>query len=477
MSERFIQSQYLIQQITEQFFNNNGNGIRVKGDITDSDDEINVVNKPDISDTESDLEETEEEETYHFLETNESELNYIFDLCDDETDILREYTIHICGYKMVQTETLPFLQYILNKGGGELKFPSLKFKCATNIIIDENEELPPKHIYFQNECSKFILQYASPLSEKGVAQMYKGFVKDEKNENVLYVFFDLSDFSIDTTKNSEYRLCIIDEIVNKHKSDLLVINSSVYNIFYQISSVMTIKDKWGKRITIPFLLYSCEYTEEGYKNTYKSDSSKEEDDIISIIDDRINDPNYGSIYLFSTRPLKINEDKINDMRRNVVFCIDSLYILQNKRDPLQESDFRLGNIIPLAVKYVKNKITGDKIDETKDEETPEPETKDEETPEPETNDEETPEQETKDEETPEPETKDEETPEQETKDEETPEQETKDEETKDEDDDIMLNEMDEITDKVFSSIYFHEMVNETRESFWGIKSNIQFTSL
>ena len=422
MSERFIQSQYLIQQITEQFFNNNGNGIRVKGEITDSDDEINVVNKLDISDTESDLEETEEEETYHFLETNESDLNYIFDLCDDETDILREYTIHICGYKMIQTETLPFLQYILNKAGDELKFPSLKFKCATNIIIDENEELPPKHIYFQNECSKFILQYASPLSEKGVAQMYKGFVKDDKNENTLYVFFDLNDFSIDTTDNSEYRVCIIDEIVNKHKSGLLVINPSVYNIFYQISSVMTIKDKWGKRITIPFLLYSCEYTEEGYKNTYKSDSSKEEDDIISIIDDRINDPNYGSIYLFSTRPLKMNEDKINDMRRNVVFCIEPLYILQNKRDPLQDSDFRLGNIIPLAVKYVKNKITGDKIDETKVEETPE-------------------------------------------------------QETKDEDDDIMLNEMDEITDKVFSSIYFHEIVNETRESFWGIKSNIQFTSL
>ena len=74
MSERFIQSQYLIQQITDQFFNNNnGDGIRVKGDITDSDDEINVVNKLDISDTESDLEETEEEETYHFLETNESD--------------------------------------------------------------------------------------------------------------------------------------------------------------------------------------------------------------------------------------------------------------------------------------------------------------------------------------------------------------------------------------------------------------------
>ena len=462
MSERFIQSQYLIQQITDQFFNNNGDGIRVKGYITDSDDEMNVVNKFESSDTESDLEEKEEEETYHFLETNDSNLNYIFDLCDDETDILREYTIHICGYKMIQTETLPFLQYILNKAGDELKFPSLKFKCATNIIIDENEELPPKHIYFQNECSKFILQYASPLSEKGVAQMYKGFVKDDKNENTLYVFFDLNDFSIDTTDNSEYRVCIIDEIVNKHKSGLLVINPSVYNIFYQISSVMTIKDKWGKRITIPFLLYSCEYTEEGYKNTYKSDSSKEEDDIISIIDDRINDPNYGSIYLFSTRPLKMNEDKINDMRRNVVFCIEPLYILQNKRDPLQDSDFRLGNIIPLAVKYVKNKITGDKIDETKVEETPEQETKDEETPE----------QETKDEETPEQETKDEETPEQETKDEETPEP-----ETKDEDDDIMLNEMDEITDKVFSSIYFHEIVNETRESFWGIKSNIQFTSL
>jgi len=467
MSERFIQSQYLIQQITDQFFNNNGNGIRVKGYITDSDDEMNVVNKFESSDTESDLEETEEEETYHFLETTESDLNYIFDLCDDETDILREYTIHICGYKMIQTETLPFLQYILNKTGDELKFPSLKFKCATNIIIDENEELPPKHIYFQNECSKFILQYASPLSETGVAQMYKGFVKDDKNENTLYVFFDLNDFSIDTTDNSEYRVCIIDEIVNKHKSGSLVINPSVYNIFYQMSDVMTIKDKWGKRITIPFLLYSCEYTEEGYKNTYKSDSSKEEDDIISIIDDRINDPNYGSIYLFSTRPLKMNEDKIDDMQRNVVFCIDPLYILQNKRDTLREEDFRLSNIIPLTIKYVKGKIQGeetkDEGEETKDEGE---ETKDEGE---ETKDEG---EETKDEGE---ETKDEG---EETKDEG---EETKDEgeETKDEgdDDDIMLDEMDEITDKVFSSIYFHEMVNETRESFWGIKSNIQFTSL
>jgi len=453
MSERFIQSQYLIQQITDQFFNNNGDGIRVKGDISDSDDEMNVVNKLS-ADAESDLEETEEDETYHFLETNESNLNYIFDLCDDETDILREYTIHICGYKMVQTETLPFLQYILNKSGGELKFPSLKFKCATNIIIDENEELPPKHIYFQNECSKFILQYASPLSEKGVAQMYKGFVKDEKNENTLYVFFDLNDFSIDTTDSSEYRLCIIDEIVNKHKSGLLVINPSVYNIFYQISDVMTIKDKWGKRIAIPFLLYSCEYTEEGYKNTYKLDNSKKEDDIISIIDDRVNDPNYGSIYLFSTRPLKINEDKIDEMQRNVVFCIKPLYILQNKRSAVQDDDFRLGQIIPITIKYVKDKLARNEIenlnaDETKDN------IEDKYTNEDENEDvnENVNENENED--------KDEE----------------EDEETKDEGDDIMLDEMDEITDKIFSSIYFHDTVNETRESFWGIKSNIQFTSL
>ena len=454
MSERFIQSQYLIQQITDQFFNNNGDGIRVKGDISDSDDEMNVVNKLS-ADAESDLEETEEDETYHFLETNESNINYIFDLCDDETDILREYTIHICGYKMVQTETLPFLQYILNKSGGELKFPSLKFKCATNIIIDENEELPPKHIYFQNECSKFILQYASPLSEKGVAQMYKGFVKDEKDENTLYVFFDLNDFSIDTTDSSEYRLCIIDEIVNKHKSGLLVINPSVYNIFYQISDVMTIKDKWGKRIAIPFLLYSCEYTEEGYKNTYKLDNSKNEDDIISIIDDRVNDPNYGSIYLFSTRPLKINEDKIDDMQRNVVFCIDPLYILQNKRSAVQEDDFRLGEIIPITIKYVKYKLARNEIenlnvDETKDNIEDKDKNADEDA--------------------------DEDADAEDAEEEEDAEDED-DVEEEDAGDDIMLDEMDEITDKIFSSIYFHDTVNETRESFWGIKSNIQFTSL
>ena len=42
---------------------------------------------------------------------------------------------------------------------------------------------------------------------------------------------------------------------------------------------------------------------------------------------------------------------------------------------------------------------------------------------------------------------------------------------------ILVEQMDNITQHAFSSIYFQEMVNDQKHTFWGIKSSSQFTSL
>ena len=450
MSEQFIRSQYLSQQITDQFFRNKIGSIRMK----DSVDEDNDSDSNDSQDNqESDLEKLDEEDeedkddennTYHFLETNQSNLNYTFDLCDDEPDILREYTVYMCGYKMIHTYTLPYLQYVLDKEGGTLKFPSMQFKCATNIQVEEDVEESPKHVYFQNECSKFIFQYASPSGDESVKKMYRGYVKSSKDENILYAFFDLTEFSLDTTPSSRYQMCIIDEIVNKHMRNSIMIDSSVYSIFYQRPEVMTIKNKWGKRITIPFLLYSCEYTDGVYINTYNADDTT---DTISILDDRTNDPYFGSVYVFSTRPLKSDDSNMEKIKRNVVFCINPIYILQNTRQSTSSGDgFRLSSIIPSSVEYVKNRLlSSDKSDGLDGK----------------------------------PDSEDKSEPSEEDEEEEDEDEEKEDDSVQDE----MLgvkehsNQMKAVLDKEFSSIYFHTNIGDSRQSFWGIKSSIQFTSL
>ena len=42
---------------------------------------------------------------------------------------------------------------------------------------------------------------------------------------------------------------------------------------------------------------------------------------------------------------------------------------------------------------------------------------------------------------------------------------------------ILVEQTDNITQHAFSSIYFQEMVNDQKHTFWGIKSSTQFTPL
>ena len=424
MSESFIQSQYLFHQITKQFFKDTPSSIRDLSksdkDIVDEESSDQESEQPDIDldDSDYDDEDSYNDDDYddvYFLETNESGLNYEFTICDDEPDILKEYTICICGYKIMNTYNLPFLQYVLNKQEEVLKFPEFRFKCATNITVDDDSEYSSKHIYFQNECSKYILQFAIPFDEDSIEKMYKGFVKSKDFENTIYVFFDLTSFSINNTKPETYFLSTIDEIINKHQSNMLTIVPSVYNIFYQIPDTMTIKNKWGKRIPIPFVLYPCVLSESGYTNTFHN--SDFQDETISIIDERINNPYFGSIYLFSTKPLQNDTTQNKLLKRYAVFCTNPIYIFKTIQSNEPKNDgFRLSSVIPMSVSYIKQKYTNEdnSVQET----------------------------------------------------------------DTDKDKYSNLNsQLQQLDNQKFSSVYYQDNVGETKIPFWGIKSSAQFTIL
>ena len=103
MSEQYIQSQYLVNKITDDFFKDRDNSIIVKR-VQDDDYTINS----NYSDTDSDDDSKEgvQEEHYSYLDENKEELSTIFDLCDNETNILKKYSVEVSFY---QTCTLVIL--------------------------------------------------------------------------------------------------------------------------------------------------------------------------------------------------------------------------------------------------------------------------------------------------------------------------------------------------------------------------------
>ena len=93
MSEHYIQSQYLIKQITQDFFKEDSSNIRMKDTkyVFDDNDENSIDSDDNIQEVNLDEHDNDE---YHYLEDKE-DLNYIFDLCDNEPDILIRH--HLMG--------------------------------------------------------------------------------------------------------------------------------------------------------------------------------------------------------------------------------------------------------------------------------------------------------------------------------------------------------------------------------------------
>lgn len=452
MSEQYIQSQYLIKQITHDFFKEDASPIRMKDPKYVVDEDDSSVDSD--SSEESNLEESPESTIYHYLEDKE-DLQYIFDLCDNEADILREYKIHICCYKVNDLCVLPFLQYLLVEQDGKYNFPVFTFKCATNIDIEEDNEFSPSHVFFQNECMKFLLKFAKPLDETPDADfmkdIYKGYTISKNSDNTLYVVLNCNDFEIEKGV-----FATIDELLNKHSLLNVSIEPDTYQLFYDCPGLMQIKNKWGNVIDIPQALYKCTFEDNKYVNVLGNS-----EETISIIDDRIEHPLLGNSFIFSIEPIQV--DNAKSLKRYVVFTLKPIYLTKDlSLLEKQEQGLSLGSVIPSVVEYIqpskKEEPEQNNDNESTEEEEPE----------------ETEQDEKLEEEKDDPEEDEEEEPEE--KDD--SEEETEEEETDEEDElEDLREEVLDLSNKTNGCIYFHEKRNNVDFTGWSVKLSTHFIEL
>lgn len=414
MSEHYIQSQYLLQKITTDFFNEKSDLIRIKE--TDYDIDIDAISI-DSDESVRTLEQNEFDNEYFYLDSDK-ELSTVFDLCDKESELLTKFTVHICPYTMNRLSLYPFLQYLLIKEDGEYKFPSFEFQCARNIISSEGE-YTSKEIYFQNECTKVLFNHAVPDPERGedLEYYYKGFVKSKYSENTIYVLFDVEHF---TLKPGLTKAGIF-EILNTQRILDIPIVKSVNELFVENTSLLSIRDDKDAIVPTPHIMYKC-YSETNGEYAIEEDDS---DEFISLIDQTITHPVFGDnslIFVYDSLP---NTD-IKTFKRFAVFLINPTYTFNepsaNNTTSSSES-FSLGNVIPSLMSNITNKK--EEGDEEKKEEGEEKEEKEE--------------------------------------------GEEKEEEEGDEDDNDIY--------KTSSTIYFPEIIGGKKQVFWIIKTPTHFIEI
>lgn len=360
MSEQYIQSQYLIKQITNDFFQDRDASIVVKKYSRENEDYL--MPSDEESDNDSDISQESVEEIYSYLDENK-ELQTIFDLCDNEIDLLKKYKIYICGFQVHESTFVPYVKYLFTQEGDNYDFPSFEFQCSTNIDVDENEEMSPRHVFFQNEVTKHLLKFVDPLEEysdksKQFDNVYQGFVQGDVQENSIYVFMNIQHFQL---KKGVFG--VMDEIINIHSISDISISPHVYQMFYQHNDLIHVKNQWGIQKNLPKMLYKCNYENNKYENIQNNG-----DDLMSIIDDRIEHPILGNTYIFSCEKIG---DNANNLQRHLCFLESPLYLTKSIDGFDDQEPFMLGSVIPSIVEYSQSLVSKpqeEKIEEVKEDE-------------------------------------------------------------------------------------------------------------
>jgi hypothetical protein len=280
-----------------------------------------------------------------------------FDHCNVD-DITKKLHVNICGYSLNVENDFPFLQYMMFLDNGKWSFPNIPFHCATNIPSDEDGQISPMHVYFENLCTLHMLEYVE-IGEKNDEQimesMFKGYVDSSTLDNTLYVFFDISKFHIKQNKDKRVMWITIDEMLNSHQCLGFDIIKNCYSVFYQDRALYTIQNNKGEIMEIPSTMFLCKLNDDEFVNVYNDFEEDEKEDYgyVSLIDERINHPVLGNFFFFSTRPFEY-QSSVTKLRRFVGNTKHSLYILH----PLSElqsdkstPEYSLTDIIPSIVSY------------------------------------------------------------------------------------------------------------------------------
>ena len=401
MSEIFIQNEAIRNKIQEQYFAKSNTlsltSTKIRGferDVDDSQSDNMSVSSDNVSSYEppnnSNL-----AKSFRFLDLNEGTIKREFTLCNGNVDITKQYTVHICGY-MINTSNSehPFLQYMVQLDGAQFTFPKFAFKCASNVQTDEDEEMTPEHVFFQNECTKHVLEIftkgqntPSPsdndsdsdnseqdLDVPSISHIYKGYVdiNTDGQATDVYVIFDMTGFRFTSHTNTitskvapiKRIWATIDELVNATEILGYKVDPTVTLVFYQTPALMHIKDNRGEILDSPSIIFMCSSENQGttYQNVYNEPATDDLDKSLffSLIDERINHPILGNFYVFSVFPLNFNNTStsIFNIKRCVGFLNKPVYLLkelsktQMEIKNMDRPEYTLGTVIPTIVEYL-----------------------------------------------------------------------------------------------------------------------------
>jgi len=163
----------------------------------------------------------------------------------------------------------------------------------------------------------------------------------------------------------------VDELVNRHECLGFEIQEHCYKAFYKEKGLFTIFDQNGEIQDVPTLAYLCNWENGSFKNVYSKveEDQREFQEVMSLIDERIDHPILGNFYYFSLKPFEYHSS-VTRLRRFLLFTHEPVYLLKpiNQVQWIKEpnNSYTLSDVIPSIVDYFSKKDE-EKKEEEKDE--------------------------------------------------------------------------------------------------------------
>ena len=328
LSKREVMNQFgENREKKEEMFSGKGENENDDGDGNgdkDNDDDLDITNELDQDDTTVSSDDDYNnipQETYEYYKVenntnkNMNTVSYvnehILHKSFDHLEKNKKYNVMISIYKIILSGNSPYIIYLMDENDSSYFFPTVSIQI-TNESPDMNIEDE-----FMEQIKKHILEYFSFIitDPNMFENIFKGYWEITETDD-LYFVFDFTHF--EQPMNTKYTWATIFEIMNLHKIRTKPIHTSVFHFFeniYEIEGNMDmhhLKYLNEEYVKTPYVLYLCQHQNGKYVNVYK-----ETKDSVDIVTTRINHPQIGNYFCFSSNPILLEESRT--LKRFVVF--------------------------------------------------------------------------------------------------------------------------------------------------------------
>jgi len=295
------------------------------------DEDLDITNElddQDPSDKDSDIYSDDDynnipQETYEYYNVenhgkkNKSTVSYanehILQKTFNHLEKNKKYNVMISIYKVILSQHSPYIMYLMDQDDSAHFFPPISIQ-----ITDESSDMEDE---FMEQIKKHVLEYFSfVITDPNMFEnIFKGYWQISETDD-LYFVFDFTHF--EQPMDAKYTWATIFEIMNLQKIRTKPIRPSVFRFFENVFEIEGNMDMHHLKylneeyVKTPYVLYLCQYENEKYVNVYK-ETTEEEKDLIDIVTTRVNHPQIGNYFCFSSNPILFEESRT--LKRFVVF--------------------------------------------------------------------------------------------------------------------------------------------------------------